>query len=215
MRNTMHRSPPSAQPPFGTSPCIALRTHASGIFRQPKVIGMSVPKIYINGKFFDKPDAKISVYDHGLLYGDGVFEGIRIYGGKVFRSRSTSTGSSKAPSAIQLEIPLSHDADGRRRSTPPSRPTTRRTATSARSSRAAPAPRPRSRASRSDPQVIIIVDDISLYPAELYENGMEIVTVATIRNHPNAAEPAHQVAQLSQQHPGQDRRPARPAASKR
>ena len=35
-----------------------------------------IPKIYINGKFYDKPDAKISVYDHGLLYGDGVFEGI-------------------------------------------------------------------------------------------------------------------------------------------
>ena len=44
-------------------------------------------KVYINGKFYDKADAKISVYDHGLLYGDGVFEGIRIYGGKVFRLR--------------------------------------------------------------------------------------------------------------------------------
>ena len=42
-------------------------------------------KVYINGKLFDKADAKISVYDHGLLYGDGVFEGIRIYDGKVFR----------------------------------------------------------------------------------------------------------------------------------
>ena len=42
-------------------------------------------KVYINGKLFDKADAKISVYDHGLLYGDGVFEGIRIYAGKVFR----------------------------------------------------------------------------------------------------------------------------------
>ena len=42
-------------------------------------------KIYINGKLYDKEDAKISVYDHGLLYGDGVFEGMRSYGGKVFR----------------------------------------------------------------------------------------------------------------------------------
>ena len=42
-------------------------------------------KVYINGKLFDKDDAKISVYDHGLLYGDGVFEGIRVYDGKVFR----------------------------------------------------------------------------------------------------------------------------------
>ena len=42
-------------------------------------------KVYINGKLFDKADAKVSVYDHGLLYGDGVFEGIRVYAGKVFR----------------------------------------------------------------------------------------------------------------------------------
>ncbi len=42
-------------------------------------------KVWINGKLFDKSDAKISVYDHGLLYGDGVFEGIRVYAGKVFR----------------------------------------------------------------------------------------------------------------------------------
>lgn len=44
-------------------------------------------KVYINGKLYDKADAKISVYDHGLLYGDGVFEGIRIYDGKIFRLR--------------------------------------------------------------------------------------------------------------------------------
>ena len=62
-------------------------------------------KVYINGKFFDKADARISVYDHGLLYGDGVFEGIRIYGGRVFRLRehmerfyeSASTSRSKSP----------------------------------------------------------------------------------------------------------------------
>ena len=42
-------------------------------------------KVYIGGKLFDKADAKISVYDHGLLYGDGVFEGIRAYSGRVFR----------------------------------------------------------------------------------------------------------------------------------
>ena len=45
----------------------------------------SSPRVWINGKLYDKADAKISVYDHGLLYGDGVFEGIRIYHGKVFR----------------------------------------------------------------------------------------------------------------------------------
>ena len=44
-------------------------------------------KVYINGKLFDKSEAKVSVYDHGLLYGDGVFEGIRVYSGQVFRLR--------------------------------------------------------------------------------------------------------------------------------
>ena len=55
-------------------------------------------KIYINGKLYDKADAKISVYDHGLLYGDGVFEGIRSYDGKVFRLEpSTSTACGTRP----------------------------------------------------------------------------------------------------------------------
>ena len=58
------------------------------------------PKIYINGKLYDKADAKISVYDHGLLYGDGVFEGIRIYDGKVSASRSTSTASTRSARTI-------------------------------------------------------------------------------------------------------------------
>jgi len=48
---------------------------------------MSAPKVYIAGKLYDKADAKVSVYDHGFLYGDGVFEGIRIYSGKVFKHK--------------------------------------------------------------------------------------------------------------------------------
>ena len=57
----------------------------------------------------------------------------------------------------------------------------------------------------TDPQVIIITDAISLYPDELYEHGLKIITAGTMRNHPNAAQPADQVAQLPEQHPGQDR----------
>src|ERR1035438_4467225 len=68
---------------------------------------MPTPKIYINGKFFDKPDAKISVYDHGLLYGDGVFEGIRIYDGKIFRLKKHVDRLYESARAIKLEIPLS------------------------------------------------------------------------------------------------------------
>jgi branched-chain amino acid aminotransferase len=149
---------------------------------------MSVPKIYINGKFYDKPDAKISVYDHGLLYGDGVFEGLRIYSGKVFKLKEHVARLFESALAIKLEIPMTQAAlaeaiqltvatnkkiDGY------CRPLVTRGA-----GYLGLDPR-----KCSDPQVIIIVDDISMYPAELYENGMEIATVATIRNHPNAVNP--------------------------
>ncbi len=67
------------------------------------------PKVYINGKFFDKPDAKISVYDHCLLYGDGVFEGIRVYEGKVFKLKEHVDRLFESARAIKLEIPLSKE----------------------------------------------------------------------------------------------------------
>ena len=66
-------------------------------------------KIYINGKLYDKEDAKISVYDHGLLYGDGVFEGIRSYGGKVFRLAEHLDRLWNSAKAIWLEIPMTKD----------------------------------------------------------------------------------------------------------
>src|SRR3982074_1271598 len=64
------------------------------------------PRVYINGKLFEKADAKISVYDHGLLYGDGVFEGIRVYDGKVFRLREHVDRLFESAAHIRLEIPL-------------------------------------------------------------------------------------------------------------
>src|SRR5207249_10887165 len=66
-------------------------------------------KIYINGKLYDKADAKVSVYDHGFLYGDGVFEGIRVYDGKVFRLREHVDRLYDSARAILLEIPMSRD----------------------------------------------------------------------------------------------------------
>src|ERR1051325_11172811 len=63
-------------------------------------------KVYIDGKLYDKADAKISVYDHGLLYGDGVFEGIRVYGGKIFRCEGHLRRLYASAKAIRLEIPL-------------------------------------------------------------------------------------------------------------
>ncbi len=67
-------------------------------------------KIYINGMLYDKQDAKISVYDHGLLYGDGVFEGIRSYGGKVFRLAEHIDRLWASAKAILLKIPISKQA---------------------------------------------------------------------------------------------------------
>jgi branched-chain amino acid aminotransferase len=148
----------------------------------------STPKVYINGKLFDKPDAKISVYDHCLLYGDGVFEGIRIYDGKVFRLKEHVDRLFESARHIKLDIPLSREqmveailstvkANDKRNGY--IRPVVTRGA-----GYLGLDPR-----KTTDPQVIIIVDDISLYPPELYENGMELATVSTIRNHPNALNP--------------------------
>src|SRR5213592_2327354 len=67
------------------------------------------PKIYISGKLYDKADAKVSVYDHGFLYGDGVFEGIRIYHGKVFRLHEHVDRLYESARHIYLEIPMSRE----------------------------------------------------------------------------------------------------------
>jgi branched-chain amino acid aminotransferase len=146
------------------------------------------PKVYINGKLYDKPDAKVSVYDHGLLYGDGVFEGIRAYRGKVFRLREHVDRLYESARHIKLEIPLSRD-----QMTDAVTSTVKANAKQDGYIRLVVTrgagylgldPR-----KTTDPQVIIIVDDIALYPPELYENGLELATVATIRNHPAALNP--------------------------
>jgi branched-chain amino acid aminotransferase len=145
-------------------------------------------KIYISGKLYDKEDAKISVYDHGLLYGDGVFEGIRSYSGKVFRMDEHLDRLWYSAKAILLEIPMTKDEmakairdtleinkikDGYIRVV-----VTRGEGTLGLDPNRC-----------SDPRVIIITDAIALYPAELYENGLEIVTVSTMRNHAASISP--------------------------
>jgi branched-chain amino acid aminotransferase len=145
-------------------------------------------KIYINGHLFEKEDAKISVYDHGLLYGDGVFEGLRIYSGKVFRLDQHLERLWNSAKAIRLEIPLSpaelaRDVlttvrangidDGYIRLV-----VTRGVGTLGLDPNKC-----------SNPQIIIIADHIELYPQSFYDKGLEIVTVSTIRNHPAALSP--------------------------
>src|SRR3989338_4434274 len=63
-------------------------------------------KIYLNGKLVDKEKAHISVFDHGLLYGDGVFEGIRTYDGLVFKLKEHIDRLYKSADAIELKIPM-------------------------------------------------------------------------------------------------------------
>ena len=145
-------------------------------------------KIYINGNLLDKEDATISVFDHGLLYGDGVFEGIRSYGGKVFLLTEHVDRLWDSAKALLLEIPIGKDemakaiqdtvdvngiTDGYIRVL-----VTRGSGTLGLDPNRC-----------SNPQVIIIADKIALYPDELYEKGLDIITVGTIRNHPAAVNP--------------------------
>jgi branched-chain amino acid aminotransferase len=145
-------------------------------------------KIYITGKLVPQDDAKVSVYDHGLLYGDGVFEGLRSYGGKVFRLAEHVERLFDSAKAIWLTIPMTQQAmadaindtvrandlqDGYIRAI-----VTRGAGSLGLDPNKC-----------SNPQVIIIADTISLYPAELYEQGLSIVTVSVMRMNPAALNP--------------------------
>ena len=145
-------------------------------------------KVYISGTLYDKEDAKISVYDHGLLYGDGVFEGMRVYGGKVFRMPEHLERLWNSAKAIWLEIPLTPDALGQAvnetvKANGIEDGYVRLVVTRGAGTLGLDPNR------CSDPQVIIIADYITLYPREYYEKGLHIVTVSTIRNHPAALSP--------------------------
>jgi branched-chain amino acid aminotransferase len=146
------------------------------------------PKVYISGKLYDKADARISVYDHGLLYGDGVFEGIRIYDGEIFRLREHVDRLYQSARSIRLEIPMSQEQMAEAITDTVTANAKRngyiRVVVTRGAGYLGLDPR-----KASNPQIIVIVDDISLYPTELYEHGMELVTVSTIRNHPNALNP--------------------------
>jgi len=145
-------------------------------------------QIYINGKYYAKEDAKVSVYDHGFLYGDGVFEGMRSYSGKVFRLQEHLDRLWHSARAICLEIPMSQDA----MATAVNQTLEKNSISDGYvrlvvSRGAGTLGLDPSRC--NDPQVIIIADTIALYPEEYYEHGMEIVTASTIRNHPAALNP--------------------------
>ncbi|MBL9124952.1 MAG: branched-chain-amino-acid transaminase [Planctomycetaceae bacterium] len=145
-------------------------------------------KVNINGTLFDKEDARISVYDHGLLYGDGVFEGLRSYSGRVFRLREHLERLWDSARAIALTIPgtieeLEEQVYATLRANQLTDAYIRLVVTRGSGSLGLDPNR------CSNPQVIIITDKISLYPDEYYQNGLAIVTVSTIRNHPASLSP--------------------------
>ena len=144
--------------------------------------------VYLNGKMVDKENACINVYDHGFLYGDGVFEGIRFYNYIPFKLKEHIDRLYESAHAIWLEIPIGKDQmyktimdtikaselrDGYIRAI-----VTRGVGNLGLDPRKC-----------SNPQVIIIVDLIQLYPQELYEKGLEIVTASTIRTPPSSLNP--------------------------
>ena len=155
----------------------------------PTAVGVKDAKIYIDGKFYSEADAKISVFDHGLLYGDGIFEGIRFYNGRVFRLGEHLDRLWDSARSICLEMPMTkeemtealleairqnHLRDGYVRLL-----VTRGIGNLGLNPMQC-----------KWPSVIIIVAAITLYRENLYRKGLTIVTCATRRCSPGALNPA-------------------------
>lgn len=150
---------------------------------------LSGMKIYIDGNYYAEAEAKISVFDHGLLYGDGVFEGIRFYSGRVFKLPEHIDRLYDSAQAICLKIPMDRERmsqavvetirenglkDGYVRLI-----VTRGVGNLGLSPERC-----------KTPTIIIIASTIALYPAELYSRGLDVITCATRRISPAALSPA-------------------------
>lgn len=144
--------------------------------------------IYIDGEFLPRAEAKISVFDHGLLYGDGVFEGIRCYNGYVFKLDEHLERLYDSAKSLMLQIPISINEMKQNVLETLRRNQLREGYIRLIVTRGIgdlgldPDKCPQ-------PSVIIIADKITLYPQNFYENGLEIVTVSVRRNYPEAINP--------------------------
>jgi len=151
--------------------------------------GVKEAKIYIDGKFYSEANAKVSVFDHGLLYGDGIFEGIRFYNGRVFRLEQHLERLWNSARSICLHMPMTrkemtdalletirqnHLHDGYIRLV-----VTRGVGNLGLNPEQC-----------KNPSVIIIVATIALYHEDFYRKGLSIVTVATRRSNPASLNPA-------------------------
>jgi branched-chain amino acid aminotransferase len=145
-------------------------------------------KVYINGKLVAEKNAKISVFDHGLLYGDGVFEGIRVYHNKVFTLDRHIDRLYRSARAIALDMPITKEEMARAvvktcKANQIKNGYVRLIVTRGVGSLGL------NPYLCKDPQIVIIAGAIQLYPVELYDQGLAIVTVGTKRNHPEAINP--------------------------
>ncbi|XRG80219.1 branched-chain-amino-acid transaminase [Rossellomorea sp. GAMAL-10_SWC] len=149
---------------------------------------MTEQQIFLNGEFVQKQDAKVSVYDHGYLYGDGVFEGIRVYDGNVFRLKEHLIRLYESAKSILLTIPYSLEeltqivVDTINRNNLHSGYIRLVVSRGEGNLGLDPTSCPRA-------NVVVIAEQLALFPQELYENGMEIVTVATRRNRSDVLNP--------------------------
>jgi len=145
-------------------------------------------KIWLNDRLVDEKDAKISVFDHGLLYGDGVFEGIRVYSRKIFEFDAHLDRLYQSAKVIRLQIPVSREGlvDAAKKTVAANSVdngyirlvVTRGVGTLGLNPFVC-----------KQAQVFIIAADIQLYPEELYEKGLKVISAATIRNHPMSVPP--------------------------
>ncbi|RXT14739.1 branched-chain-amino-acid transaminase [Ammoniphilus sp. CFH 90114] len=144
--------------------------------------------IYLNGEYVRKEDAVISVFDHGFLYGDGIFEGIRVYNGNIFKCEEHIDRLYESAKSIMLEIGMTKEE-----MTEAMAETIRRNGMKDAYIRLVvsrgygdlgldPRKCPK-------PSIIIIVEKLALFPKEHYETGIRIITVATRRNVPDALNP--------------------------
>jgi branched-chain amino acid aminotransferase len=145
-------------------------------------------KIYIDGKFYNRNEARISVFDHGLLYGDGIFEGIRIYNSKVFKLKEHVERLYRSAKAILLNIPI-QQAEMEKAVLDTVRINAKidgyiRVVVTRGEGALGLDP-----AQCTNPKIIIIAGDIQLYPQEYYEKGIAVVTVATRRMPSDSLDP--------------------------
>ena len=146
-------------------------------------------QVYIDGKWYPKNEAKVSVFDHGLLYGDGVFEGIRSYGCLIFKLKEHLARLYESAHTLMLKIPVDQKEMTRVIIETLKRNQLKdayiRVVVTRGTGDLGLDPQKCKR-----PTVIIITDKIVLYPDRLYQEGLEIITVPTVRNLPEAVNPA-------------------------